>query len=543
MIWALLVADLRGGLHRVQRRPWILGLALLGGVCLGVPVLSAITAVGYALANVAPQLGELALVTAFTGAALAMLVLGPSGLITAFFTDRKLLLLATAPVPKWVVFSARLASSIWTNALFGAALLAGLIGYGSGRPAGLIYWLAALVATVWLVLAVTAFQLVLLSLILRVVPAERARDAAALAAVVVSVGFALSWAGVISSGAVGRSILRQRLPELATSLAVWSDRTNWIPTAWPARALVSLAEGDVEASLPWLALCVLVLVVLIGLAYWLYRAAFQIGILVFAEGAGGRRRQGSSAPTRIDSPGPASPVQALVRKDWLTLRRDTKRLAGTLPAVVVAGAYPFILGGGYTGGASRFWLSALGAIMLPFMLATSLAMPAVPGEGRGFALLRLAPISPARFLVAKLAFAGPPVLIISLLGGALLGRIRGGSPADVAELVALLAWLALGFTALCIAGGALAPNFAAANPRRGVPIPAVLLAFAGMLLFTVLSGSALALFLFTPLQMPGLAALMIVGAVGLLVVAAGLAAGYLLVAAARLRRWDVAAFQ
>jgi hypothetical protein len=36
---------------------------------------------------------------------------------------------------------------------------------------------------------------------------------------------------------------------------------------------------------------------------------------------------------------------------------------------------------------------------------------------------------------------------------------------------------------------------------------------------------------------------MIVGAVGLLVVAAGLAAGYLLVAAARLRRWDVAAFQ
>jgi hypothetical protein len=382
----------------------------------------------------------------------------------------------------------------------------------------------------------------LLSLLLRAVPAERARDAAALGAVVISVGFGLAWAGVIGFGAVGRSFFRQRLPELVTSLEVWSDRVNWIPTAWPARALVSLAEGDLPASLPWLVLCALLFVVLIGLAYWLYRAAFLTGILVFAEGAGGRRARVSSAPTRIARRGPASPVRALVRKDWVILRRDTKRLAGTLPAVVMAGAYPFIIGYGSTG-SSRFWFGAAGAVILPFMLAASLAMPAVPGEGRAFGLVRLAPISAARFLAAKLAFAGPPVLILSLLGGALLGRIRGGSPAQVAELVATLGWLALGFTALCTAAGALAPNFAASNPRRSVGIPGVLLAFAGMLLFAVLSGGAVAVFVFSPLQSPGRAGLAILGAAGLLAAAGGLAAAYLLMAVARLKSWDTVTFQ
>jgi len=80
--------------------------------------------------------GAVLLGAGFTMMVAVVLLLNVSTVITAFFADRALLLLALAPVPARSVFFARLVSASLPFWLVAPVLFAFVAGYGVGRGAG-----------------------------------------------------------------------------------------------------------------------------------------------------------------------------------------------------------------------------------------------------------------------------------------------------------------------------------------------------------------------------------------------------------------------
>src|SRR4029077_5152728 len=119
------------------------------------------------------------LVGGFTGLSVLMLVVGFPTVIATFFVGRDLLQLALAPVRTIEIFAARLTLAIGANLLISCILLAIVLGVGYGTHAPIAYFVVAVFLILTQVLVVTATQTVLMSMVLRWVPARMARDVAA----------------------------------------------------------------------------------------------------------------------------------------------------------------------------------------------------------------------------------------------------------------------------------------------------------------------------------------------------------------------------
>jgi hypothetical protein len=283
-----------------------------------------------------------------------------------------------------------------------------------------------------------------------------------------------------------------------------------VPTAWPARALAALAGGDVPAAASWFALAVVLAAALLAIAWLSYQRALVIGVGVFGEGGGqaGRRQAvRQSLKRRRAAEAPPSPIRAIVHKDLVTLRRDVRRLSSILPGIAVAVAYPFVFHSPITGvgGELGFWLGMAGSAFIPFMMSMLFALPAIGLEGRGMQLLHLAAI-PARTVIrAKLASVVPLVMGPALLGGIGTALFHAWDPGRLLAVVATFAWLSAGMAVIGVCAGAIAPNFAATDPRRAVRFEGGLASIAGELCFGGASLCALALILLARHQLAGAA--------------------------------------
>src|SRR5207302_5740711 len=136
------------------------------------------------------------------------------------------------------------------------------------------------------------------------------------------------------------------------------------------------------------------------------------------------------------------------------MRRDSRRLAALIPLCAIAALYP-LLGGGH-GDQTDFWSAVLRtgsvSLMLPFFFTQVLAAPAVAMEGRGFLLLRLAPIGVATLLRAKAIAVAVPMALATTVSTLVLGLIHHGGALDVLALLLMGLWLALGATAIGVSG-------------------------------------------------------------------------------------------
>jgi hypothetical protein len=232
---------------------------------------------------------------------------------------------------------------------------------------------------------------------------------------------------------------------------------------------------------------------------------------------------------------PASATLALVRKDWLIMRRDTRRLARLLPAVAMAFVYPVIFFTSAEGG-------ILGSLAVPvfsaFFLAQVIGGPSIPSEGRGIQLLYLSPVSAWRLLRAKVLFAAPPVVLLCLLAGLPIAALRGATLVELGLVALMTAWYASGMTALAVCMGAIDPRFSAADPNRAIGLEGVVLGLIGEAAFTVLTAGVVALVVLGPFVYPDKAVAALFGAVALVGAAAALVAGFLVFGERRLRRWQ-----
>lgn len=486
---AILAADLRGSWNVVRRggapRRRLIGV-LVAAVVLGPPFLGGGLLAGYASAREGADATPL-FAGAFTSLTVLIMVLGLSTVITAFFADRVLLLLALAPIRPRDVFLARLVSASVPGFVVGALVLAVTVGYGVGWGADAGYYAAALLAVALTVVSAVCLLVCVLSVVLRVVPARRARDVANLVAALLAAAFYLGWYGFLRGGgtAFGPGSL-QRLASTGRGLAS-------VPTAWPGRGLAAWAAGDAVGAATWLGLGLAAALALLGSAWLAYRNAFVVGVGVYGESGAQLTRRPSRRASRRQveegvGEGSARPVRALAYKDLLAVRRDMRRLAGVLPAIVMAIAYPLlILRGPNLPGALGFWLGMTGSAFAPFLLSSVIALPSVGLEGRGMKLLLLAGTPAETLLRAKLAYAVPVVTALGVGGGVAAAWFRAGSAGELLAAGAALAWLSAGMAGIGVGAGAIAPNFEASDPRRVVRFTGGLVSMAADVGFVALS--------------------------------------------------------
>jgi len=465
----------------------------------------------------------------FSAVALMMFAFGLPGIISAFFADRPLLLYAAAPISSFQLYVARLLQATLPAGLVGVVVLAVVFGYGVGAGLNPAFGLLAIVLIVALALAIVSISVCLMSLVLRIVPATRARDVAGVLLALIGSSFYLVQFALRGP----LQVAKQDPNELLRQATALGDRLAWLPTSWPAEALSAWAVHAPLQALGWTALSLAAAALAMAAGWFLYQQTLVLGLGVFGEAGGGssRRRRSRSQPAAA-RPGAANPVAAIVLKDLLTLRRDFRRLAGTLPALAMAVVWTFVNANHVPAG---FWGVALPISFVPGLVSLALALPAVASEGRGMQLLVLAGLPMRALLLAKLLSVLPIILTLTLATTTVLLVVSHLGPAESAQVVLVAVWVGCGMPAITVASGALGPNFAAADPRRGVNPGWVIGGIMMVGLFGLLSYGALLAFQLAargelPLALVPFGVLLLAGS-------AAVVGGMLLTALRYLERW------
>ncbi len=485
----ILRAEILAFRHRLMSRGTarlaLLAIALLAaGIFIGGGAFS----LGAGAAHFLPTAVDPLLVGGFTGLSVLMLVVGFPTVIATFFVGRDLLLLTLAPVRTIEIFAARLTLAMAANLLISSILLAVILGVGAGAGAPPTYFVIALPLIFVQVLAVTCVQAALMSVVLRWVPARRARDVAAAVAGLTGAGLYLAWNLSLRQSFGGRS--RQDLANLNTLL----QRIDWLPPAWPGHALGALIAGNLSAAAAWSLLSLLLGIVLLVLAAALYQRTLLAGLGVFGSPQAIWSRK-SRRPAARSARGNPSPALAIARKDWLGFRRDIRRLSRLIPALLFPIGYLFAVArpSQRMGG---FWAEVFLVGFMSMFMSTSLATPSIPSERRGFQLLRMAPLPMWQVLRAKILLTLPPVLAMTIVFSIVVAMVGHEGAARAIELGTLVVWFACGFVAIGVSAGSIDPRFDALDDRRSVGLVGTLAGVGGSLGFGLLSAGALALFVF-----------------------------------------------
>jgi hypothetical protein len=505
-----------------------IGIAL-SGVFLGPTFIGGAAIGGFALGRLGIDPAGI-FAGGFSAVALLMFLFGLPGIISAFFADRQLLLYAAAPISSLQLFVARLLQAALPAALVGVVVVAAVFGYGVGARQSPAFGLLGILLVVALAITVVSIQVCVMSLVLRVVPATRARDVAGVFLALLGSSFYLLQFTL--RGSIGT--IADDPVQALRQVSALGGRLAWLPTSWPAEALSAWAAHGPLQALGWTALCLASTAAAIAAGWLLHKQTFVLGLGVFGEAGAGstrRRRSRPAQPAAVRTGGP-NPVAAIARKDFLGLRRDFRRLAGALPAVGMAIVYTFVNAGHRGAG---FWGMALPIAFVPGFVSLSIAMTAVATEGRGMQLLVLAGLPMRVLLTAKLLFAVPIVLGLTLATGVVLTIANGAMPVEAAEIVLIALWLGCGAPAIAVAAGALGPNFAAADPRRGVHPGWMLGGMVMVALFGALSYGALLVFRFAATG--AFPAAFVALGILLLAVSAAVVAGTLTVGLRALERW------
>ena len=496
---------LRNRLSKGSRvRLLLLGIGLLvAAVFIGGGVFSGGVAIGHLL----PASMDSVLAGAFTALTASMLVLGFPTVIATFFVGRDLLQLVVSPVRTAEIFVARLALAMGANLLLGAILLAGVLGIGAGAGAPFIYFLVAMPVVVVQVLLITSVQAILMSAVLRWVPARLARDVAAGVAGLAGAGFYLAWNLTLRG-----SFSQGSHPDLSGLTAI-VQRIDWLPSTWPGHALSNLVGGNAGTAGLWALATVALASLVVVVAERLYERTLLAGLGVFGSTPVVWRRKTASSTARAARGsrffGSSSPYLAIAHKDWLGYRRDIRRLTRLLPALLFPIGYAVAFSRS-SRSQSGFWGTVALVSFLSLFMSLALASPSVPSERRGFQLLRLAPLTMWQVLRAKVLLTLPPVLGVMLIFGVSVAIVSGSGPVEMLELVLLVLWMGCGFVIIAVSGGAIDPRFEALDDRRSVGMVGSLSGLFGSLGFGVLSVGALALFVFGAEAVAGTAGLALI---------------------------------
>ena len=499
--------------------------------------------VGASAGRFLPSARDIILAGGFTALSIMMLVVGFPTVIATMFVGRDLLQLVVAPVRPVEIFLSRVLLAMTANIFISGILLMATLGVGVGSSAPLIFYPLAVLLLALQVLVVTSLQTILMSFVLRWVPARLARDVAAAVAGLAGAGFYLAW-----NLSLSQSFTSSSHPDLANLTAV-IERAEWLPSAWPGHALSGVIAGDPSSAVTWLVFTVALAALLIGVAAVMYERTMLAGLGVFGGPQALWKRSSANKVASVAKTGTASPARAIARKDWLGYRRDIRRLSRLLPALLFPVGYAVAFLRPARDGRG-FWTEVFLVGLITMFLSSTLGTPSIPSERRGFQLLRMAPLTMWQVLRAKVMLTLIPVVVFALLFSVVIAAATGSRIGQFAELAVLVVWLCTGFVSIGVAAGGIDPHFESADDRRSVGVIGTLAGIAAAIGFGLLSVAALAAFVYGIAAAQGIARLIVVPStptVGVVMVGGGLllAAGagavvvtMMVIANSRLRRYE-----
>ncbi len=443
---------------------------------------------GVAAARFLPQARDPILAAGFTALAVLMFVLGFPTVIASLFVGRDLLQLVLAPVRPVEIFIARVMLAMIANLLISSLLLAGALGVGVGSGAPPAFYVLTVLLVITLVLIVTAFQALLMSIVLRWIPARLARDFAAGLAGLTGAGFYIAW-----NVNLRQSFESRTRPDL-TSVTTFVQQVAWLPPTWPAHALSGAIDGSVGTAVGWTVLTLALGGLVVSGAALLYGRTLLAGLGVFG-GVAVTWRRSKQRSAGVARAGAGSPLRAIARKDWLAYRRDIRRLSRLLPALLFPIGYAFAFSRP-SRQLSGFWSEVFLIAFISMFMSTTLGTPSVPSERRGFQLLRMSPLPMWQVIRAKVALTLPAVLVMTAVFGLVVALIERNPVSQIVELIALALWLGVGFVAVGVSAGAIDPRFESTDDRRAVGMVGTLAGVGGALGFGALSVGAFALLVF-----------------------------------------------
>lgn len=428
--WKLLRLRLRiwvNGFRRARRRDKILRSLLLLGLA-GLLALAVYFSRGLlgllrspefaaAVPNAAAFVDGLP-VLVMGGAFLGTLLTSFGVLLQSLYLAGDMDFLISAPIPIRAVFLTKLLQAILPNfgllSLLGLPLLFGLGAMGGFHAA---YYPLVVIALAALSLAAAGLASLLVMGIVRLFPARRVAEVLGLVGAVVSI--LCSQSGQLASDAN-----RDQMARTAAWLARFD--TPWSPLAWAGRGVVQIGEGHWLPGLAMLGLTLALAGVVFFFALTTAERLYYTGWASLSTVRTRRRplRPAASHPRRGGGARRASPVLAIILKDFTVLRRDLRNLSQMVTPIVLGIVYTVLLirGGGEAppgrGEAPGWFMKGFRdvldygdvaiAMFVGWMLLGRLAAIAFSQEGRSYWILKTAPVSARRLIAAKFASAMLP---------------------------------------------------------------------------------------------------------------------------------------
>ncbi len=407
--------------------------------------------------------------------ALGLLVFSSfSSLLSSLYLSGDIDMLLVAPVPMRAVFIVKFFGGLLTQYLIMVALLAPvLVGYGQAMGYGALYQLCAALALLLMPLLPAGIGALLVMAVVRVVPARRAREIVSVLGGLVGISFYII---TQLGGRIAPAVARP--DNLAALLAA---DLPLLPSAWAGRALVAAGEGRPLDLLFYGGLFLVASAVVFAGCLIIAERLYYAGWSNMATQGGRVRRKSPDERRPSAAPNPLArllPQQsmAILVKDLRLFFRDLRNLQALIFPLALAGIWSFqLFSGPPTPEVDELpaWfgqLQELGGAGVAFFICLSLssvlAGTGVSREGKAYWLLKLAPVSPWRLLLGKLALAYLPFPLVGTAFLAVVALLRQQSPLIFLQQWALVLLCGLGCAALGMGLGAAFPRLDWENPSQ-----------------------------------------------------------------------------
>jgi ABC-2 type transport system permease protein len=404
--------------------------------------------------------------------------------LSAFYLSDDLQLLKVLPIGRRRLFYSRamesLAASSWMLLLFALPVL---LAFGAVTDAG-PWWFPVVLAVFTAFLCVpAALGLLAATILVRVFPAQRSREFMAAIGVFTLGGLFLLLRWVQPERMLAAGSFDSVVPFLRY---LQTPTMPWMPAQWARDVLLHAAGLSHDPS--WIS----ALLLFSSAPASLILARWVVAPLE----TGGFTRAQESAPARLGAAkwfqallrAPTSllpePARSVVRKDVRTLVRDAGQWSQVFLLAALVAIYLFnirvlpIHGGNLPKLQIGNILSFLNIGLVAFVvaaLAVRLAYPSISFEGRAFWMLRTSPLSMRGFILAKLVYAGLPLLLLGEFLVIVSNEFLQAAPLFRWLGVALIAVLAPGVVALALGMGARSPDFKADSAARLAASPGAIL--------------------------------------------------------------------
>ena len=409
-------------------------------------------------------------------------------LLQALYLSGDMDFLLSSPVPIRAVFVAKLMQAILPNlgllSLFGLPVLFGL-GFSGGYH--FLYYPLLVLMLVALALVAAGFSSLIVMLVARVFPARRAAEVIAF----LGAAFAIvcSQLGNFSQAFAGNADISNEQLSGAASLLVRAD-TLWLPLNWAGRGLVDIGEGR------WLSGSILALSTfgLCALGFWFALATAErwyysgwAGMQAVAR----RKKPARTAPPSADVgagfPSWAdrllgAPVRAVIRKDFLVLRRDLRNLSQFISPLILGVIYTLMIfrSGGEPppgrGEAPDWFMESFRvvlaygnvgiALFVGWILLNRLAGMAFSQEGKNYWILKASPLRAADLLSAKFLVSYLPALALGGVFLVVISLAQGISALGFLYSLLAVALSMAGMNGIMIGFGAAGANLNWDDPRK-----------------------------------------------------------------------------